>query len=750
FYLSGDDIWFKAYLVDAQTGTLSQNSSRILYAELISPESKILMRRILYVDSTGCSIGDFKLKENAVSGKYRIRAYTKWMLNFGDVFAFEKEIEVKNISGEPELTDTKKTRKNKKNSQSEKRTDFEDVEMEFFPESGSLIMNVENTVAFKAVDRSGKSREVSGGVFNSKGDTVALFASEYLGMGKFMFTPQKGENYYAFFMPEGIPYLFSVELPEAVSAGFVINITEHDTVFYMNIKTNAETLEKFQEKKIFLDFRHLENQLFSYEMVMETDSVTAFFPKSMLPAGITCITLYDESAKPYCERLVYVENRNRINVEIEPAGDTVSIIKLTDDKKQPVRAHLSMSIVSKAVPDENFDIETYFWLESEIKGKIEQPAAYFDTANANRFKNMNLLLLTQGWRDFVWKHVANDTTDFAGYYMEHGLQISGYVKRGKKPCINADIYMYFPHFGIDKGVGVTQTDSAGNYNFGQTDFWGEQSMFINFKSKKNKYAEEIFVNPLCMQAEHFPVKILEKYEIDNIYASPAENRKSDYKLTDTVVLDAVTITGKNRKEWFLFDMEPTLKDEKRWESLDFYVYGKLPGVLIKYDQVRYNFYNIYGEKMKNSVLPSKISLKEIEKVKIYKYKDQIIPISAEKELTRTVYIADVYARVNKFTKQHYSTMVMGPHGLIAIDSPEYNAFTPVLNGYYEKRKFYTPKFHSNADIKEYFGTYFWQADIRTGANGEGSVAYNPEKQPSGKIRIEGLTDDGIPFAVKLK
>jgi hypothetical protein len=65
FYLSGDDIWFKAYLVDAQTNRLSQKSSRILYAELISPESRILMRRVLYVDSDGCSIGDFKLKDNA-------------------------------------------------------------------------------------------------------------------------------------------------------------------------------------------------------------------------------------------------------------------------------------------------------------------------------------------------------------------------------------------------------------------------------------------------------------------------------------------------------------------------------------------------------------------------------------------------------------------------------------------------------------------------------------------------------------
>jgi hypothetical protein len=150
YYLSGDDIWFKAYLVDAQTGKLSPKSSRTLYAELISPESRILQRRVLFVDTDGCAIGDFRIKTTAVSGKYRIRAYTKWMLNFSDVFVFEKEIEVQNIPDEstPSLeSDAKKKRKENPN---EKVITREDVEIEFFPESGSLIAGIENIVAFKA------------------------------------------------------------------------------------------------------------------------------------------------------------------------------------------------------------------------------------------------------------------------------------------------------------------------------------------------------------------------------------------------------------------------------------------------------------------------------------------------------------------------------------------------------------------------------------------------------------------------
>jgi hypothetical protein len=169
-----------------------------------------LSRRILYVDTAGCSIGDFKLKKTAVSGKYRIRAYTKWMLNFDDVFVFEKEIDVQNIPDEfgseskPESGGTKKKRKNKAGKPEETVVTSEDVEIEFFPESGSLVLGIENTVAFKASDRSGKGVNVNGGVLNSNGDTTVLFSSEYLGTGKFAFTPTTGEYYYAFFIPENV------------------------------------------------------------------------------------------------------------------------------------------------------------------------------------------------------------------------------------------------------------------------------------------------------------------------------------------------------------------------------------------------------------------------------------------------------------------------------------------------------------------------------------------------------------------
>jgi hypothetical protein len=429
-------------------------------------------------------------------------------------------------------------------------------------------------------------------------------------------------------------------------------------------------------------------------------------------------------------------------------------MRLTDNDGQPVHANLSMSVTGNTVPDETYDIKSYVWLESEVKGKIESPKAYFDTANADRLKQMDLLLLTQGWRDYVWIHAENGLSEFAGYHQEQGLKISGRVKKllGKKPYPNATIHLYFPHLGLEKGVRYTQTDSLGNYDFGYVDFWGNQCIFINSKSWKQKTwrykdAGEIFLYPLCMQNEQFPVKAWRHYQTDSTYKFPMESyKKKNYKLTDTIILDPARIIGRNPKGWLMSDKEITEKDDKRWMSLQYYLGGRAFCLLFGGCPANYNYFDMDGKRIYNRVPPSKISMKEVDRVIMYK-KDKF---------QGTIYTIDVYAKHGAFSTMNYVTKILvanesgaGFH-FESIDNPKLNVLKPVVIGYYEARKFHKPRFVETADINSFYGTYFWKPDIRTDINGEATINYNPEKQFSGKIRIEGITDNGIPFTVKLK
>ncbi len=81
-YFQGDTIWYKAYTVLADDNS-PEPLSRILYTELLNEQGYVLERQQLVIDEHGQSDGCFAISDTAFPGYYEIRAYTKWMLNFG-------------------------------------------------------------------------------------------------------------------------------------------------------------------------------------------------------------------------------------------------------------------------------------------------------------------------------------------------------------------------------------------------------------------------------------------------------------------------------------------------------------------------------------------------------------------------------------------------------------------------------------------------------------------------------------------
>lgn len=81
-YFLGDTIWYKAYVVLADVNS-PQPLSRVLYVELLDEQGYLRERQQLYLDLNGQANGQFAICDTLFSGYYEIRAYTKWMLNFG-------------------------------------------------------------------------------------------------------------------------------------------------------------------------------------------------------------------------------------------------------------------------------------------------------------------------------------------------------------------------------------------------------------------------------------------------------------------------------------------------------------------------------------------------------------------------------------------------------------------------------------------------------------------------------------------
>jgi len=133
-YTAGETVWFKAYIA---AGFLPASNSTSFKVELVNDSGNIVVEKILPV-MAGTATGQIDLLPNLPQGVYLIRAYTKWMMNFGEDNFYHKQISIFN----PTNTKPKFEKKN-------------NVVINFFPEGGYIIANLSNTIAGRANDSHG-------------------------------------------------------------------------------------------------------------------------------------------------------------------------------------------------------------------------------------------------------------------------------------------------------------------------------------------------------------------------------------------------------------------------------------------------------------------------------------------------------------------------------------------------------------------------------------------------------------------
>jgi hypothetical protein len=110
-YLSSDTLWFKAYLLEGPY-LLPSTKSGIFYVELVSPDNKVI-KRLKFPTNYGLSWGNISLEDRELpTGNYLLRAYTTWMLNFGEAAAYTTNIYISNTKAATGPATLKKTAKN--------------------------------------------------------------------------------------------------------------------------------------------------------------------------------------------------------------------------------------------------------------------------------------------------------------------------------------------------------------------------------------------------------------------------------------------------------------------------------------------------------------------------------------------------------------------------------------------------------------------------------------------------------------
>ena len=81
-YFENETMWFKAYVIKTDNGTPT-NLSKVLYVELLNPSGDVIKTRKYPIDEKGEAHGDLKLDTLLGTGFYEVRAYTRYMTNWG-------------------------------------------------------------------------------------------------------------------------------------------------------------------------------------------------------------------------------------------------------------------------------------------------------------------------------------------------------------------------------------------------------------------------------------------------------------------------------------------------------------------------------------------------------------------------------------------------------------------------------------------------------------------------------------------
>ena len=199
FYVPGEKIWFRAYLVDAATHRYPTNS-RYIYVELIDVRDS-LVSRVMIRPENELYYGHLFLSEIIPEGNYTLRAYTRYMENLGDDYFFKKNIRIGNLNRGNNLPlpplQRGIERGNRRNPENLKNLAANPgFDVSFFPEGGNLVEGAFCKVAFKALTPSGTAETISGKLVDEAGAEITAVQTFHAGMGAFSYFQEPGKRYF--------------------------------------------------------------------------------------------------------------------------------------------------------------------------------------------------------------------------------------------------------------------------------------------------------------------------------------------------------------------------------------------------------------------------------------------------------------------------------------------------------------------------------------------------------------------------
>ena len=447
-YFVGDTLWYKAYVVRADN-LRPTNMSRILYVELLSPDGILVERQQIIVAPEGYTCGQFTLRDSLYSGYYELRAYTRWMLNFNvsehmyttqetwrfmnkqmcaDYYRvwdglYSRVFPVYSKPDTPGDYDARRIYQRPKTRMQKPKK--EELIVTFYPEGGHLVEGLPSKVAFDVVDQLGASVSIKGELL--AGDQkVASIATSHEGRGTFIVTPGEKRLRVRFTWRDKS---YSFNLPKAEKGGVVVSLDDD------KVTVRGNQLVQGRQYGLSILCRGALQHFSKLALEDGGQTVTVQLPLGVLPDGVNDLTVFDDEGRILADRLFFKSPTSPVG-RISPIGP-MSPTK-TYEPYEPITVGVQLptpnTTFSLSVRDAGTDEPTYnngnlmtdLLLSSELRGFIANPAYYFEKDDDEHRRNLDLLMMVQGWRKYKWEELS-DTARQMRYEPEQTMTVSGEV-----------------------------------------------------------------------------------------------------------------------------------------------------------------------------------------------------------------------------------------------------------------------------------------------------------------------------------
>lgn len=577
-YFENETVWFKAYLVRTDRSSPS-DLSKVLYVELLNMSGDVIKMTKWPVDSLGQSRGDLKLDSLLGSGFYEIRAYTRYMTNWGPLACYSRVIPVfKKPSEEGNYSDLSirprlykhrdPNNRDRSDSLHAKAMDeglsssemLKTISVQFFPEGGKLVEGKKSRVALMAADDNGYPYQSEGFVVNGNGDVLALVNTDSLGRGLFEVTPdgsplsmqmrnrKSGESRSVQIFP----------LPPAEKEGCVLTLDAVSDDMLVSVQCS----DSLVGSPLGCVLMHEGNILYC-DTMEALPLVEIELDRSRQHPGVSQFTVFDSLGRILAERRFFICPRSSSDdhvlvssaaTRLRPCG------KVILDVQSLPYSTISLSAIDAGsmTNGKQGNIRTWLLLSSDVRGYISNVDYYFESDDKAHRESADLLMLTQAWRRYDWEEMAGVKPMANPQPVEDKFYVFGKlnVYRKHNPASHVAMEAFLYNESGESLVGSTVTDSLGRYAFEMPFVDGEWKMQIytrlNDKRKTYYVGIDRQISPLPQYVSRSATSILHPLA-PNLFVLHADVGESGAEEEDFIpitkknhVLKNVTVKARRR------------------------------------------------------------------------------------------------------------------------------------------------------------------------------------------------------------